>query len=62
MRWKSWAVPKRGDKRTVKYFAFWPTKLENGFTIWLEAYCSEEEWRTAPDGDMGYWKSIRAWK
>jgi hypothetical protein len=61
MRWKSWVGPKRGDKRAIKYFALWPAKLSNGFTVWLESYWSEDEWATDPDGHMGYWKSIRTW-
>jgi len=61
MRWKSWVGPKAGDVRVVIYFAIWPTKLDNGFTIWLESYWSEEQWNTDADGYMGYWKSIRTW-
>ena len=61
MRWKSWVRPKAGDIRAVKYFAIWPTKLDNEYTVWLESYWSEEEWRTDPSDGLGYWKSIRTW-
>ena len=62
MRWKSWVGPKSGDIRAVKYFAIWPTKLANGFTVWLESYWSQEEWRTDHlAGRIGYWKVIRRW-
>lgn len=61
MRWKSWEGPKYGDKQTVKYFAFWPVRLDNGITVWLESYWAEEEWHTMDDGYMGYWKTLRTW-
>ena len=61
MRWKSWVGPTAGNKRTVKYFAIWPTKLDDGFTVWLESYWAQEEWRNDPHGHAGYWKSIRTW-
>jgi hypothetical protein len=65
MRWKSWVGPSAGDIRAVKYFAIWPTKLGNEYTVWLESYWSQEEWidmsRTDPHGLAGYWKVIRTW-
>ena len=61
MRWKSWVGPKAGDIRAVKYFAIWPNKLDDGFTVWLESYWAQEEWRNDPHGHAGYWKSIRTW-
>lgn len=60
MRWKSWVGPTAGNKRTVKYFAIWPNKLDDGFTVWLESYYAVETWDdgTTSTG-FGYWKTIQ---
>jgi hypothetical protein len=36
MKWKPKDGPKLGDYRTVKKFALFPTKLDNGDIVWLE--------------------------
>jgi hypothetical protein len=59
MRWKT-EENKSGNKRVVKYFALLPTKLDDGYTVWLESYWALEIWDdgTTSTG-FGYWKTIR---
>lgn len=58
MRWKSYQGPKSGDKQIVKYFALLPTRLDDGYTVWLETYWATETWDdgTTSTG-YGYWKT-----
>lgn len=60
MRWKSWQGLKSGEKQIVKYFAIAPTKLDDGYTVWLETYWAVETWDdgTTSTG-FGYWKTNR---
>ena len=57
MRWKSYIGPSSGEKQIVKYFAIAPTKLDDGYTVWLETYWAVETWDdgTTSTG-VGYWK------
>lgn len=57
MRWKT-DKQKTGDRRVVKYFAFCPTELNDGHTVWLEHYYALETWDdgTTSTG-FGYWKT-----
>ena len=59
MRWKT-EKNKSGEKRAVTYFAILPTKLDDGYTVWLESYWAEETWDdgTTSTG-LGYWKTNR---
>ena len=51
MRWKTPQGLKTGDKRQVQYFALFPTKLSDGYTVWFERYWAEETWEEcAHDG------------
>lgn len=43
MKWKTKPRLKTGDKRTAKLFAWFPKKLRNGTTIWLESYLQEQK-------------------
>lgn len=43
MRWKN-KGPKAGDRRTIKRFAFLPTPLDDGITVWLEQYYVKQGW------------------
>jgi len=45
MRWKS---KEYKSYRTVKRFAWLPVKLDNGMTIWLEKYKTDEEFIAWP--------------
>ena len=58
MRWKSHTSPKSGAKRVQKYFAIWPTKLNDGYTVWLQSYWAIEVWDdgTTSTG-FGFWKT-----
>jgi hypothetical protein len=45
MKWKTPAPPPRsvaGEKRTSRRFAFFPKKLDDGFTVWLRRYNIDE--------------------
>lgn len=47
MRWKSRPLPdlpKDGDRKVSAVFALWPTRLEDGTTVWLTAYFLEEQY------------------
>jgi hypothetical protein len=37
MKWKT-TIPKIGDERTEVRMAWLPTKLDDGYTVWLETY------------------------
>lgn len=56
---------KHGDRRTIKRFAFWPTKVvdnQGGYwTIWLESYYKDQqyyspEYAFGPGTDYWYTK------
>jgi hypothetical protein len=38
MKWKHPPAPRLGDERTETRFAWLPTKLDDGYTVWLETY------------------------
>lgn len=58
MKWKSYQSPKSGEKRVQKYFALWPAKLNDGYTVWLQSYWATEIWDdgTTSTEHNGYWK------
>jgi len=46
MRWKhNKFIRRNGDIKIVKKFAFFPTKLKDGYTVWLEKYYVTYKWR-----------------
>lgn len=53
MKWRS-AEPRHGDLRVSRYFAFFPTKLDDGHTVWLSSYYVKERYvikeRASPYG------------
>lgn len=51
MRWKTKKV---GDVKIFRRFAFKPTRLMDGTTVWLEFYKAEYTWEIAECG-KGYW-------
>ena len=60
MKWKTSHKNIHGDKTTRKYFALFPTELDDGYTVWLESYFSEEVWyEYQNDTTMSHWKSVR---
>jgi hypothetical protein len=60
MKWKTETTPCSGEKRTVEYFALLPTKLDDGFTVWLQKYWAVETWDDGTTGvGFGYWKTNR---
>lgn len=52
---------KHGDRRTVKKFAFWPTKVSDScgywWTLWLESYYADQQYYDPDVGSAlpGYW-------
>lgn len=60
MRWKT-EESKPGDKRIVKYFAFLPTTLTDGWTVWLESYFAEEEYTYYTSEGNSKWAIIKTW-
>jgi hypothetical protein len=43
-----WKTIKLDDRKTVKRFAFLPTELESGMTVWLEFYKIDLIYRNIP--------------
>jgi hypothetical protein len=41
MRWKT--PPPEPLVRTIRRFAWFPTDMDDGYTVWLESYTSVEE-------------------
>ena len=58
MRWKTNPEPVDLERRTVKYFAALPTKLDDGYTVWFENYWAKEEYCYLKSDDTGYWKLL----
>lgn len=58
MRWKSYKGPSSGAKQVQKYFALWPTQLNDGYTVWFQSYWAIETWDDGTTGvGFGYWKT-----
>jgi len=63
MHWRTPIEEKPGNTRSVKPFALFPTRLGDGYTVWLERYWAEEEWyECAYDGYLRYWVQTRSWR
>jgi hypothetical protein len=59
MKWKTnTIVPKEGDKRTKRKFAFLPIKTTYDYTVWLETYDSVQEYRWSADGAVNTWNEV----
>ncbi len=60
MIWKTKQGPKSGDKRVEEYYAFLPTELDDGYTVWFETYYVLESYDdgTTSTG-VPYWKPLR---
>jgi hypothetical protein len=58
MKWKTDAVLQSGEKRVVENFAFLPTELDDGYTVWLQKYYAVEIWDDGTTGiGFGHWKT-----
>jgi hypothetical protein len=58
MKWKTDAVLQSGEKRVVENFAFLPTELDDGYTVWLQKYYAVEIWDDGTTSiGFGYWKT-----
>lgn len=62
MQWKTPERIKHGQTDVRKYFALLPTELDDGNTVWLEFYYSEEVWiEMNAEYAMSHWKSVRTY-
>jgi hypothetical protein len=59
MRWKTSEQPKDGDTRIVRRYAYTPTNLDDGYTVWLESYYAVEKWRVIHFYGQNHWKLIK---
>ena len=64
MFWKKEIV---GDKQTITRFAFLPTDLNDGVSVWLQRYYVEQEYRPNQITrmswtDLGYIECVPGWK
>lgn len=50
MKWKTNRQIMDGDKRTIIRFAFLPTPMSDGMTIWLERYLLHQVFVCLDDG------------
>jgi hypothetical protein len=58
MKWKTNFPPAPWEKRIVEYFAILPTKLDDGYTVWLQKYWAIETWDDGTTSiGFGYWKT-----
>ena len=62
MRWKHTKDDRnfiqRGRTRHTKRFAWLPTKLDDGTTVWLESYWHTQRWDDGTtSGEEGFWNS-----
>ena len=58
MKWKTDAVLQSGEKRVVENFAFLPTELDDGYTVWLQKYYAVEIWDDGTTNiGFGHWKT-----
>lgn len=62
MRWKTWQPPADGTIETVKLFALFPVKLEDGYTVWLENYFADNVWHDNKYDVTGHWLTLRRYQ
>ena len=57
MKWKTNNMT--GSKRITSAYAFIPTKLDDGYTVWMETYWVTETWDDGTTSDVGhgFWKN-----
>lgn len=56
-----WQTPKDQEEITKRRFAWLPTQLEGGETVWLEFFWRSERFIVWPNG-TGDWLEVRAWQ
>lgn len=62
MRWKTRYGPRHGERQERKSFALFPVELSDGYTVWLEHYWEEIEWREyEQDSFASSWQTVRTW-
>jgi hypothetical protein len=60
MRWQTPKKIKNGEERIVRYFALFPTNLDDEYTVWLEYYYAVEQWQEFQnDYTQNHWKLIK---
>jgi len=58
MKFKVNPYPKKGDKRIIKRFAFFPVRLDNDVVVWLESYYVRQE-RVGRDFGSSEWITLQ---
>lgn len=64
MKWKTikFHTPVNGDVKKTVEFALFPTKLDDGYTVWLERYNVIQQFSImGKDWDTAHWKTIKSW-
>lgn len=60
MRWKTPPKTKQDTERVARYFAFFPTELDDGYTVWLEGYYAKECWEVyITNSYLNSWRTAR---
>lgn len=60
MKWKT-DEPKIGDTKTKTRMAWLPTKLSDGYTVWLETYKVHLRYETRSVATKGGWLPRTGW-
>jgi len=62
MKWRTKYGPNNGERRVQKTFALFPAELDDGYTVWLESYWEEIEWREHRyDSIASGWHTVKTW-
>jgi hypothetical protein len=61
MRWKAPVEPQIGDEKTTARFAYSPTRLDDGYTVWLEYYTVHLRYETRDVATKGGWIPKTRW-
>lgn len=64
MKWKTikFYTPVNGEIKKSVEFALVPTKLDDGYTVWLERYNVVQQFEIiGKDWETAHWKTIKSW-
>ena len=62
MYWKTKAKPELGTERIMHKFALFPTRLDDGYTVWLERYCCKVRLTKGMFSGKVCWIVAKTWK
>jgi hypothetical protein len=54
-----WSLPKDGEIREIKKFAWWPTRTSDNVVVWFEKFFIEQRFETW-SGRRGAWVDRKA--